>query len=476
MSTLFESARAACSPDALPHEGDRHLHQVLDALPAAIYTTDAEGRITYFNQAAVELSGRRPELGTDAWCVSWRLYRPDGTPLPHDQCPMAVALREGRPVRGVWVVAERPDGTRVSIMPYPTPLRDASGVVTGAVNMLVDITESRRRERDLQQFASIVESSDDAIISKSPEGIITTWNRGAERLFGYTADEIVGQSIMVLIPPDRHDEEPAILKRVMRGERIDHYETIRQRKDGSLVEISLSVSPVKDREGRIVGASKIARNITDRKRVEEQQNLLLREMGHRVKNLFAVASGLVTLSARSAGTPEDMAMAVRERMRALARAHDLIRPGLTEAGDHVAENPNLHALVQTIFTPYLDAKDVGDRERVMVAGPDVPIGGNTVSGLALILHEFTTNAAKYGALSAPAGHVRIDWSIENGELVLTWKEQGGPSVDKAPSESGFGSLLARRTVTGQFGGRLSYDWKAGGLVIHMAIPMERLTT
>jgi PAS domain S-box-containing protein len=129
-------------------ERDRQAVEILDAMPAAIYTTDAEGRITFYNKAAVEFSGRTPELGSDSWCVTWRLYETDGTPLPHDQCPMAVALKEGRPIRGAEAVAERPDGTRVPFIPFPTPLRDMSGKVIGAVNMLVDISERKRAEEE----------------------------------------------------------------------------------------------------------------------------------------------------------------------------------------------------------------------------------------------------------------------------------------------------------------------------------------
>ena len=119
---------------------------LLDALPAAIYTTDAAGRITFYNEAAIAFSGRRPVLGTDEWCVSWKLFWPDGTPLPHDECPMAVALKEGRAVRGHEAVAERPDGSRVHFIPYPTPFKDASGKVVGAVNMLslIHISEPTR--------------------------------------------------------------------------------------------------------------------------------------------------------------------------------------------------------------------------------------------------------------------------------------------------------------------------------------------
>jgi PAS domain S-box-containing protein len=125
---------------------DEHFREVLEALPAAIYTTDAQGRITFYNKAATELAGREPTLGSDEWCVSWRLYLPDGTPLPHDQCPMAIALRENRAVRGVEAIAERPDGTRVPFLPFPTPIHDGSGKLIGAVNMLVDISDRKDAE------------------------------------------------------------------------------------------------------------------------------------------------------------------------------------------------------------------------------------------------------------------------------------------------------------------------------------------
>ena len=207
---------------------------LLQALPAAVYTTDAAGLITFYNEAAAELWGCRPELGKSEFCGSWKLYWPDGTPLPHDECPMAVALREKRPVRGMEAIAERPDGTRVPFIPYPTPLFDAAGTLIGAVNALVDITERHEADKKIRESeiryrrtAAIVESSDDAILAKNLDGIITNWNGGAERLFGYTADEVIGKPVTMLIPLDRHDEEPVILARIRSGERVEHYETIR---------------------------------------------------------------------------------------------------------------------------------------------------------------------------------------------------------------------------------------------------------
>ena len=182
----------------------------------------------------------------------------------------------------------------------------------------VDITERKRVEAALRESeqrlrwsASIVESSDDAIVSKNLDGIITSWNRGAARIFGYTADEAIGQPITIVIPQDRQNEERAILTRLRRGEHIDHFETVRQNKHGSLIVVSLTVSPVKNAEGKIVGASKIARDITAQKRSQEQIATLAREAEHRSKNLLASVQATVNLS--RAETAEGLKSAIAGR-------------------------------------------------------------------------------------------------------------------------------------------------------------------
>ena len=443
---------------------------LLKALPAAVYTTDAAGRITFYNDAAVALWGCRPELGKSEWCGSWRLYWPDGRPMPHGECPMAIALKEKRPISGAEAVAERPDGTRIPFLAYPTPLWDETGALVGAVNTLVDITDRKKAEEAARRLAAIVEFSDDAIVGKDLNGIITTWNSGAERLFGYTAEEIVGKPVTILIPPDRHDEEPSILERVRRAERIDHYETVRRRKDGSLVEISLTVSPIKDAQGKVVGASKIARDITERRRAQEQQRLLFREMNHRVKNLFTLAGSVVTLSTRFAATPTDLAESVGGRLVALARAHDLTLPDITNAGSKLDRATTLPTLVRTILAPYLTQ----DYASVIIDGPDVPIRGKAVTSIALLLHEMATNAAKYGALSSQSGRVEVSWSVRQDELLLIWRERGGPPVKGQPESEGFGSLLARLTATGQLGGNICHDWNQEGLTVKLSAPVEHL--
>lgn len=248
--------------------------ELVRALPTAVYMCDPRGLITLYNDAAVALWGRAPELGREYWCGSLRTCNPDGTDLPHVAGPMAVAVREGRAVRGVEMIIERPDGTQRNVLAYPEPIRDTSGALVGVVNMLVDITEQKRASAAVRQLAAIVEWSDDAIVGKDLNGVITAWNRGAERLFGYTSEQIVGKSVLTLIPPEYQDEEPGIIQRIRRGEPIQHYETLRRRLDGTLVEVSLTVSPIKDASGQIIGASKIARNITERKRAERQADFL----------------------------------------------------------------------------------------------------------------------------------------------------------------------------------------------------------
>ncbi|HML12252.1 MAG TPA: PAS domain S-box protein [Xanthobacteraceae bacterium] len=381
----------------------RGLRALLDALPAAIYLTDAAGRMVYYNEAAVEIWGRRPELGAARWCGPWKLFWPDGSPFSPEQSPMAAALREARAIKGAEVVGERADGTRVRLAPHPVPIFDAAGTLIGGLNLVVDISEHKRAEealrargaeleavidgtpfmlarlgRDMRyrfisrayarmigrrsedvigrhvadvlgqegfaavrphiekvlrgepteyeleirfpglgprllrgfytpvldeagradgwiaslldigeqrraeevrrQLASIVDSSGDAIFSEDIDGLIVSWNRGAERLYGYAATEVIGQSITLLLPAGLHDEERQILARIARGEHIEHYETVRRRKDGRLIEVSLTISPIKNAEGAIVGASKIARDITERMQAEQARRAAEREL------------------------------------------------------------------------------------------------------------------------------------------------------------------------------------------------------
>lgn len=189
------------------------------------------------------------------------------------------------------------------------------------------------------------------LVSKSLQGIITTWNKSAERVFGYTADEAVRRAITMLIPEDRLDEEPAILARIRSGERVDHFETIRRRKDGTLINISLTISPIRAGNGKIIGASKIARDISDRKRAGQHQDLL-REMHHRVKNLFAITGSIITLAARTAQSPAELATGMKDRLVALSQAHEMTPASFTGGETFAEQSMTLFTILTSLLSPF----------------------------------------------------------------------------------------------------------------------------
>ena len=254
------------------HESELHYRTLFDLGPIGIYSCDASGVIRDFNRRAVQLWGRTPKLGDtdERWCGSFKMYRGDGCFMPHEECPMAEVLSgKTAEVCDTEVQIERPDGSQIAVIVNIRPLKDEQGEIIGAINCFVDISERKQNEKSLSRLAAIVEHSDDAMISKTLDGTIMTWNKGAEHLFGYKAEEAIGQNITLLIPTERLSEEAMILEQLGRGERIEHFETVRMHKGGALLDVSLTISPIKDANGRIVGASKVARNIGERKRAEQ---------------------------------------------------------------------------------------------------------------------------------------------------------------------------------------------------------------
>jgi PAS domain S-box-containing protein len=464
--------------------------RLFECLPIAVCVCDSVGRIVRYNRRASELWDHSPALRDPAvrFCGSSRMYAADGTPTAHADSPMADVLRTGTSIRNRKILMERPNGSRRVVIANIDVLEDELGRRVGAVGCFDDITEENAppasaseisngvtlgsAEHNAQLLAAIVESSDDAFLSENLDGIIASWNRGAERLFGYRAEETIGKPVTVIIPKDRLDEETEILSRIRRGDRIDHYETIRRRKDGSLVEISLTVSPLRDGRGNIVGVSKIAHDITENRRAQDQQQLLLREMNHRIRNLFALSSGVVALSARSATTLPELVKAVRERLGALARAHSLTLTDVSGGGNRAEQATTMYALIQAILSPFGSEKDANDR--VSISGPDIEIAEASVASLALLLHEFATNAAKYGALSTSAGRIIVECLETEDDYLLIWNERGGPPIDREVESEGFGSLLARTTVESHLGGRLQREWNPEGLAIRLTVPRDRL--
>jgi PAS domain S-box-containing protein len=301
-----------------------------------------------------------------------------------------------------------------------------------------------------QVLKSIVENSDDAIITKNLYGIVSSWNKSAERIFGYSGDEVIGKPVTILIPPERHDEEPGILARIRRGERVDHYETVRQRKNGTLINVSLTVSPIKDAQGRVVGAAKIVRDITDRKRNDEYIATLAQEAEHRTKNIFAVVQATVNLS--RSDTADGLKRAIEGRIQALAKLHDMfVKSRWTGA--------ELSSIARQELAPYTDDAD----PRAQIDGPIVWLPPTSAQAIGVMLHELVTNAAKYGSLSAPQGRVDLSWICpSDDQLVLRWTEGGGPVANK-PAHQGFGTSVIERMVRDQLSGEMHFDWRPEGL-------------
>jgi PAS domain S-box-containing protein len=319
---------------------DQQLREILDALPAAVYTTDAAGKITFYNRAAVELAGREPLIGKDEWCVTFRLYTPDGKLLPHDECPMAIALKEQRPVRGVEALLQRPDGTLVPFLPFPTPIGDANGALVGAVNMLVDIT--------------------------------------------------------------------------------------------------------------------------DRKRAEDQQALLIRELHHRVKNMLATIQAIMGSTARSSNTIQEFQDSFAGRIASLAKTHSAL-------AEHALQNISFHDLLSNELDPY----DDGSGKRIALNGPYHELESAIAIPLSMAVHELTTNAAKHGALSVLGGSVEVTWSVvegREGALQFSWIEKHDPPVE-TPTRRGFGTQLLQRVLTQQIGADAELNYVTDGLQAHFRIPL-----
>jgi PAS domain S-box-containing protein len=313
-------------------------------------------------------------------------------------------------------------------------------------------------------LAAIVDSSDDAIVSKDLNGIVSSWNTGAVRMFGYTPDEIVGESILKIIPQDRHSEETYIQTLIRKGERINHYNTIRRCKDGRLLNVSLTVSPIRNDDREIVGISKIARDITDWKLAQETQALLLRELNHRSKNLLAVADAIVRQTAKSTA-PAELVNRISRRFHALSVNQDV----LIERNWHGAEIS--HIIRSQIATL------IEDQSRVRLEGPALFVNPAAAQALGMAFYELAANALKYGSLSVPTGLVDVIWIVTGAndarELKLLWREAGGPPP-AIPNRKGFGSTIIEDMVARSVLGKASVTYPATGLVWELNAPQAGL--
>jgi len=307
------------------------------------------------------------------------------------------------------------------------------------------------------------------------DGFIVRHNRSAAELWGREPapqDRFCGS--LALRAPDGTPIAHAccpMADALRTGQAVSDAEVVIERPDGETLFVLVNIEPIRDDSGAVVGAVNCFRDISERRRMHERQELLLREMDHRVKNLFALASGIVGLSARGATTPQETAETARRRLEALARAHTLTLPA-AGLGREEARSATLAALIDTIVSPFVDARP--EEPRIVVDGPEITLGGGGLTSFALLLHEFATNAAKYGALSSSRGRVIVSWRTDADTLHLVWREEGGPAASGGTADEGFGSVLARSTVRSQLGGSLARAWRPDGLVVTLTARLDRL--
>lgn len=351
------------------------------------------------------------------------------------------------------------DGTSTFLLRIK-PYRALNNVIDGVSITLVDITERKHLDQARAHLAAIVESSEDAIISHDLDGMITSWNAGARKIYGYTASEIIGEPMSTLLADDQIDEWPANLARLRKGEPITNFDISRTTKDHRAIHLSLMISPIRDDKGKIVGASAVARDIAERKATEERTSLLMAELDHRVKNILAVVSSVVSQTLRSNSARETVSAEIEGRIMAIARAHNLLT-------DHGGTEGSLRDLIATELRPY------EQQNNMVLAGDDIILTSRSSLTLALAIHELATNAAKYGSLSVVGGQLAVSWrltgEVSPQQLEIEWCEAGGPPVT-SPSHRGFGTKLIEVSLVRGLGAKVDRNFAEAGVCCSIVMP------
>jgi two-component system CheB/CheR fusion protein len=350
------------------------------------------------------------------------------------------------------------DGSAVYMMRI-LPYRTVDNVIDGVVITFIDLTELKRGAAGLARLAAIVENSQDAIIGMAPDGTITNWNAGAERIYGHRAAEAVGRPLSLVMPAERANELHAIVERLKRSRIAALTETERVAKDSRHLKVLSSVSPVRDSGGKLVAASVIEHDITGRKHAEEHQKMLLAELNHRVKNALAAVQSIAARSLRNSASLEEFRVTFEGRLQALAKAHDLLAASRWQGAD-------LGDIVLTELAPY------GEPERVQVRGDKFMLTSNASLILGMAFHELAVNAVKHGAFSGDQGRLEVSWDkTADGRLVVQWIEQSGPAIKPGPRKSGFGLKLIERGVREDLQGKVTVAFPKTGLRCVLDIPI-----
>jgi PAS domain S-box-containing protein len=444
--------------DAALRESEERLRAIFAQSAAGIAVGDLTGKLISVNDRYCEMLGRSKEqlIGIRMQDLTFA----DDLPENQRLFKHMVETGESFEIEKRYV---RPDGGLVWVSNSVSAIRDEHGKMSQAVAISVDIGERRHAREVERHLASMIASSNDAILAIDLDMIITSWNAAAEKLYGYSQDEAVGRSVLMLVPDGRKDEEPTILREIKAGRIVEPYETQRLRKDGRLVEVLLSVSPIRDGSGRIIGASKTTHDITGRKEAERLKSILVNELHHRVKNILATVIAIARQTLGRNKSNRDEIEAFESRLGSLSRAQDLLVHGEGQQAD-------LTAIVDQAMSPY-------PSEVFQISGPRVPLPPKAVVSLSLALHELATNAAKYGALSVSEGRVSISWqyeAAESGRLRIVWKEYGGPEVEP-PQHRGFGSSLVERLLSAELRGQAKVSFERSGVICVIEADLAKIS-
>ncbi|OJH50597.1 histidine kinase [Agrobacterium pusense] len=456
VSCIVNETTERVKADAALRESEERLRAIFAQSAAGIALGDLTGKLLSVNDHFCRIVGRpRDELiGIRMQEITFADDLPENQRLFQHMVQTGESFEiEKRYVRG--------DGSLVWVANSVSAIRDDGGNMLQAVAISVDIGERRHAQEIEKHLASMIASSNDAIMGIDLDMKITSWNAAAEKLYGYSQDEVVGRSVLMLVPDGRQEEEPRILTEVRAGRFVEPYETQRRRKDGRLVEVLLSVSPIRDANGRVIGASKTAHDITARKDAERLKSILVNELHHRVKNVLATVTAIARQTLGRDKANHEEVEAFTSRLASLSRAQDLLVHADWQHAD-------LKAVMQQALSPYpVDAFQIG--------GPSVPLPPRAVVSLSLALHELATNAAKYGALSAPGGQVSISWQFEplaDNRLRIVWEERGGPEV-APPRRRGFGSTLIERLLSAELKGETKFVYEKSGVICVIEAEMSK---
>jgi two-component system, chemotaxis family, CheB/CheR fusion protein len=405
------------------------LASIVESSDDAIVSKDLDGIITSWNPAAEHIFGYSAE---EAIGHSIKLLIPKESHGEEDQ--ILARLRRGERIEHYETVRRRKDGTLLDVALSVSPIADASGRIVGASKIARDITERKRAELLRTRLASIVESSDDAIVSKDLDGTITSWNPAAESIFGYSADEVIGRSIKILIPEEHHSEEDQILARLRGGERLQHYETIRRRKDGTLLDVSLTVSPIADPSGRIVGASKIARNIGPRRRAERalveadrRKDEFLAMLAHELRNPLASISNAVQVLQR-AGSDGKTVRSVSEILTRQAGQMERYVDDLLDVSRITRGKVELRLeavelvplLEQAVSATRPQAACLGHALDLRLSSKPIYVDADPVR-LSQVMGNLLSNACKF---TEHGGHIELSAAVEDGQAVVRVRDNG----------------------------------------------------